>query len=277
MKKKTIARTVELEGVGIHSGRIIRLSLNPSESGRIEFRLGDKGGRQIALDPRKTEADNCMALTDGRVKIRTVEHLMAVLFVFGLDSLLVELSGEEIPILDGSALPFAEAVQKAGQFELPQKKNRIKITKPFRIRMEAGSVEVVPDPELRISYRIEYDHPSIGEQVISLVIDKDTFVREIAPARTFGFLDEVPALKARGLAHGGSFDNAVVLDKKGVISGPLRFPDEFVRHKVLDFVGDLGLLGASLEGHFKADLAGHRLHRACVLFLMGHRDHWSAR
>jgi UDP-3-O-[3-hydroxymyristoyl] N-acetylglucosamine deacetylase len=275
LNKKTIEKAIELEGVGIHSGRNIHLTLKPSESGRIEFVRRDRGEKRIELDPNKIEANFCTILTDGETKVQTIEHLMAVLHVFGLDSLMIELWGEEIPIMDGSAFPFAKAVQEAGIVDLQQEKKRIRITKSFLIQEGGASVEAAPDPNFRISYRIDYDHPAIGEQEISLAISQDSFIEGIAPARTFGFLDDVPFLVARGLARGGSLENAIVLDEKGVINGPLRFPDEFVRHKVLDLLGDLALFGASLVGHFKGNKAGHHLHRACVLFLLDNPDHWA--
>lgn len=265
---------MELNGVGVHSGQKIRLILKPSESGRIQFIRRDKGAKCIEIDPKKTKANFCTGIFDNELKVLTIEHLMAALFVFGLDSLRIELDGEEIPIMDGSAMPFVSALGEAGVKELHEDKKQIRITHPFQIRDGEASVGASPTSGLRISYRISYDHPSIGEQEISLAIDQDSFVQAIAPARTFGFLDDVPILKARGLARGGSLENAVVLDEKGVINGPLRFPDEFVRHKVLDFLGDLSLFGAAIHGHFEADKAGHVLHRRCVRFLVDHPDHW---
>ena len=273
--KKTIEKKIEMEGVGVHSGQNVKLTLKPSDLGRIEFFRKDREEARIELDPRKIETNFSTVLLDRGVKIQTIEHLLAVLYVFGLDSLRIELDGREIPIMDGSALPFVQAIEGAGIRNLSQQKRLMRIAKPFHIEEGGASVGAAPQAEFRISYRIAYDHPAIGEQELSLAINRDTFVQEIAPARTFGFLDDVPALREQGMALGGSFENSLVLDEKRLINGPLRFQDEFVRHKVLDFLGDLSLLGSPLAGHFQGDRAGHSLHHACVLHLLDHPDHWA--
>jgi len=167
--------------------------------------------------------------------IQTIEHLLAVLFVFGIDSLKVELDGNEIPILDGSAEPFVRLVQDGGNRELFEKKKNITVLKPFSVQAEGASIVVEPAVDFHITYVIEYDHPVLRRQEIDLSINTDVFIKEISPARTFGFLKDVPAMRSLGLALGGSLENAIVLDEQKVINGPLRFPDEFVRHKVLDF------------------------------------------
>lgn len=275
MKKKTIEKVISLDGVGVHTGLNVKLLLHPSESGKIEFRNKEKGEERIELDPQKIEANFCSILAEGESKILTIEHLMAVFCVFGLDSVLIELDGGEVPIMDGSALPFAVAILEAGSVELKEERKRIKITKSLRIQEGEASVEAEPAEDFRISYRIFYDHPSILEQKISLAINPSNFIQDIAPARTFGFIDNVASLRARGLALGGSLDNAVVLDREGVINGPLRFPDEFVRHKVLDFIGDLAVFGAPLVGHFMGNMAGHKLHSAFVRFMLDRPDYWA--
>jgi UDP-3-O-[3-hydroxymyristoyl] N-acetylglucosamine deacetylase len=222
---------------------------------------------EFGLSLEKIQTKNCTMLVEDSGKIKTLEHLLAVLWVNGIESLTVELNQEEIPSMDGSALHFARAVRRAGYKELPEESQTRIIEKPFSLQDEEASISVTPDDKLIISYRIEYEHPSIQVQELSLEVNPQNFEEEIAPARTFGFLEDVPALQKQGLALGGSYQNTVVLDKTHVINGPLRFPDEFVRHKILDLIGDLSLLGYPITGHFSAQKAGHALHVQAVRFL----------
>jgi UDP-3-O-[3-hydroxymyristoyl] N-acetylglucosamine deacetylase len=275
LEKNTIQKEIHLSGVGIHSGKNVDLLLRPSTSAGIIFRRTDLGNLDLALDPRKIKTKNSTYLVSGECKIQTLEHLLAVLYMFGIDSLIVEINGDEIPATDGSASPFVQAILKAGIISLPEIKKSIKITKPFSLVEEDAIFSFSPDSDFRITYSIEYDHPLIQRQELCLSLNLENFVKEIAPARTFGFLKDVPALRAQGLAIGGSLDNAVVLDEKSVISGPLRYPDEFVRHKILDLVGDLSLMGSPLIGHFKAQRAGHGLHLKAVHFLLDNPEFWT--
>ena len=274
--KKTVLNEVTLSGVGLHSGKAVDLTLKPSSVGEIVFVRTDLKDTEFRIDPNKIAIQNSSTLVTEKGKIRTLEHLMAVLYVFGINSLVIEMNSEEIPALDGSALGFCNALQQAGIKILPGKAELKKITKPFIIQEKEASVSVLPDPDFKITYVIEYPHPLIKKQGFSLVVDEDSFVKELAPARTFGFLEEVPALRARGLALGGSLENAVVLDEKEIISGPLRFPDEFVRHKILDLVGDLSSLIKPVAGHFVAKKAGHSLHLKIVRYLLNNPDHWTS-
>ncbi|MCK4496522.1 MAG: UDP-3-O-[3-hydroxymyristoyl] N-acetylglucosamine deacetylase [Candidatus Aminicenantes bacterium] len=274
-QKGTIKKEVLFSGIGVHSGKQVELWLKPSSSGEIIFRRIDLDNSEFHLDPKKIEAKNCSMLVTKKGRIQTLEHFMAVLFMLGVDSLIIELNGEEIPIVDGSAFPFVEAILKAGIKPLQEKKKSIKILKPFIIQEEDALISVVPDSDFRITYLIEYDHPAIESQELSLSINKENFIKQIAPARTFGFLKDVPALRAQGLALGGSLENAIVLDEKSIINGPLRFPDEFVRHKILDFIGDLFLLNSSIIGHFKAHKAGHSLHLKTVHFILDNPEYWT--
>jgi UDP-3-O-[3-hydroxymyristoyl] N-acetylglucosamine deacetylase len=275
MRKKTLKKVKEITGVGVHSGQKINLTLRPSDAGYIEFIRTDLKNSAIKIDPRRIEAKFSTALKDKDKTIQTPEHLLAVLYVFGIDSLSIELDGKEIPILDGSAEPFVRLIQDGGTRELSEKKKKSKILQPFRVQAGDASITVEPADDCRITYIIEYDHPVLRRQEIDLSISTDVFIKEIAPARTFGFLKDVPAMRSQGLALGGSLENAIVLDEHKVINGPLRFPDEFVRHKVLDFLGDLSLLGCSVSGHFKAYKAGHFLHHKLVLFLLDNPEYWS--
>lgn len=275
IQKGTIKKEVLFSGIGVHSGKQVELWLKPSSSGEIIFRRIDLDNSEFHLDPKKIEAKNCSMLVTKKGRIQTLEHFMAVLFMLGVDSLIIELNGEEIPIVDGSAFPFVEAILKAGIKPLQEKKKSIKILKPFIIQEEDALISVVPDSDFRITYLIEYDHPAIESQELSLSINKENFIKQIAPARTFGFLKDVPALRAQGLALGGSLENAIVLDERSIINGPLRFPDEFVRHKILDFIGDLFLLNSSIIGHFKAHRAGHSLHLKAVHFILDNPEYWT--
>jgi UDP-3-O-[3-hydroxymyristoyl] N-acetylglucosamine deacetylase len=273
--KKTIENEAVLSGIGIHSGKPVQLKLIPSESGEIIFKRLDLGNLEFRLDPKNIEAKNCTMLVTDEGKIQTLEHLLAVLWVYGIDSLTVELNQEEIPAMDGSALHFVQTIHRAGVRDLPEEKKPVKIEKPFIIKENDASISVVPDAELKITYHIDYEHPSIKKQGLSIILNPENFEAEIAPARTFGFLEDVPDLQKKGLALGGSLKNAVVLDKTRVISGPLRSPDEFVRHKILDLIGDLSLLGNPVTGHFIAKKAGHDLHLKVVRFLLENPEYLS--
>jgi UDP-3-O-[3-hydroxymyristoyl] N-acetylglucosamine deacetylase len=273
--KKTIKNKVAFSGVGIHSGKPVRIELIPSHYGEIIFKRSDLGNVEFPLDPKNIKAENSTMLVTEKGRIRTLEHLLAALWVYGIDSLTIVMDQEEIPAMDGSALPFVQAVHRAGVEELPAEKKPVKIDQPFILKEEDSSVSVVPDAEFKLTYHIDYDHPVIKKQGFSIVLNPVSFEEEIAPARTFGFLEDVPDLQKRGLALGGSLENAVVLDKTQVISGPLRSPDEFVRHKILDLVGDLSLLGNPVKGHFIAKKAGHQLHLRVVRFLLENPEYLS--
>ena len=272
MDKRTISKELSFRGVGIHTGKVVDLVLRPSDSGEIVFRRKGADGPGLVLDPRATQARNCSYLESERGRIETVEHLLAALSMFGVDSLDVETDGPEIPILDGSAGPFAEAFEATGTRAAGPGGRIMKVTAPFVVEAGGASVEAVPDSGFRISYHIAFDHPAIGAQSFDLLVTRESFRTEIAPARTFGFLKDVPELRRRGLALGGSFSNALVLDDEKLVNGPLRFPDEFVRHKVLDLVGDLFLLGVPVRGHFTARKAGHALHIKAVRYLLDHPE-----
>ena len=249
---KTIAGPVAFEGVGVHSGTPVHLRLLPAERPGIIFRRTDLENAEMPLTAERVESHNSTTLTGDRFSVRTVEHLLAALWVPGIDALTVELDADEIPILDGSAGPFAQAVQSAGITVLPFRQPTLRLVKPFRVDDGAGASVVFspagPGEDLDLSYTIVYDHPAIRTQSLRRPLRWDIFVREIAPARTFGFLKDVPELHRQGLALGGSFANALVLDDEKVVNGPLRFPDEFVRHKILDIIGDLYLLGYPVRG-----------------------------
>jgi UDP-3-O-[3-hydroxymyristoyl] N-acetylglucosamine deacetylase len=274
-EKSTIQKEIHFSGVGVHSGKKVDLLLRPSSSGEITFRRTDLDNLELALDPKKIETKSSTYLVSEECKIQTLEHLLAVLYMLGIDSLIIEINGDEIPIMDGSASPFVQAILSAGIMSLPERKKSIKIIKSSFLEEKDAAFSFSPDSGFKITYSIEYDHPAIQRQELSLSLNLENFIKEVAPARTFGFLKDVPALRAQGLAAGGSLDNAVVLDEKSVISGPLRYPDEFVRHKILDLIGDLSLMGSPLTGHFKAHKAGHSLHLKAIHFLLDNPEFWT--
>lgn len=267
----TIERGVDLTGIGIHSGERVRLSLLPAVRGGIVFRRSDLDGPEIPLSARNPESERRTVLGQGRVRIQTVEHLLAAVLAAGITDMVIELDGGEVPVFDGSALPFVSALEKAGRSSTGSGPVS-RLLEPFTVRENRASLTARPAEEFRITYTIRFDHPLIGVQSLSLAVTEDVFNREIAPARTFGFLKDVPDLRRRELAKGGSLENALVLDDKGLLNGPLRYPDEFVRHKILDLIGDLALLGRKPLAHFIADGAGHPIHHAALRYWLDHPE-----
>jgi UDP-3-O-[3-hydroxymyristoyl] N-acetylglucosamine deacetylase len=276
--QKTLARPVELEGLGVHSGRAVRLGLFPSSSGEILFRRTDLGGAELLLRPDRVESRNSTTLVGDHFKVQTVEHLLAALYAYGVGSLVIALDADEIPIMDGSALPFVRALEKAGFADLAARRPVLKVRKTVLREEKDAWVRLDPvagGEELALEYTIVYSHPSIGTQRLGLSLTPASFAEGIAPARTFGFLKDVELYHKQGLALGASIDNTVVLDETSVVNPPLRFPDEFVRHKLLDITGDLALLGRPLAAKVTAYKAGHRLHLETVLFLLAHPEYWA--
>ncbi len=275
IEQRTIRKEVFVSGVGIHSGQQVSLTLRPSACGRIVFRRLDLGGREVEVDPLRVESRNSSSLVSEDCAIQTVEHLLAVLYILGIDSLEIDLDGGEIPVMDGSALPLARAVLEPGLSRLPGRRKAVRILRPYTLRKGQASLSFSPDQDFRLTYAINFSHPAIGRQEFSFAATRKAFLAEIAPARTFGFLKDVPELWKKGLAKGGTLENAVILDDEKVINGPLRFPDEFVRHKILDLIGDLALWGHPLLGHFQAYRAGHSLHLETIHFLLRNPDFWA--
>lgn len=274
LQKRTIQREVTFSGIGVHTGQKVNLRLKPSFYGRIIFRRLDLGGEEIELDYQKARAESSSILGQDSIIVRTVEHLLATLYVFGLDSLEIELDGEEVPVGDGSALPFINLIEKAGLAFLIEEKKIIKVKKPIRVEKSGGWISFSPHSDLYLIYTIDYAHPLIGSQRYEDFLRVRKFKEEIAPARTFGFLRDVPMMLERGLARGGSLENAIVLDEQGILNPPLRFPDEFVRHKVLDLIGDLALSAAPLLAKIEVNRGGHNLHQAGLAALFEDKANW---
>jgi UDP-3-O-[3-hydroxymyristoyl] N-acetylglucosamine deacetylase len=209
------------------------------------------------------------------VLISTTEHLLSALAGLGVDNVLVEIDNLELPILDGSALPFVELVKKAGIRRQRARKSSIRILKPVEVVDGMRRIAVYPADAFRVTYHIAFSHPVIREQSVEFTSGSSNYATEIAPARTFGFLEELEMLRKNGLIRGGSLENAVVLDHRGVINPEgLRFPDEFCRHKLLDLIGDFSLLGRPLIGHVVAERAGHAMHAHLVSRLLREKDSW---
>ncbi|MGQ9470435.1 MAG: UDP-3-O-acyl-N-acetylglucosamine deacetylase [Candidatus Aminicenantales bacterium] len=268
MKKRTLKHQVQFAGRGVHTGKKVVMNLKPSDSGRLIFRRLDLGGAELELDYRAARAESSSVLESGPVAIRTVEHLLAALYVFGIDSLDVEVTAEEIPIGDGSALPFVNLIRQAGiEFLTPEKKI-LKVIKPLTVEKGEARLSFFPAPDLLLSYSIDYAHPAIGHQVFHGPLRLKNFVDEIAPARTFGFLRDVPVMLERGLARGGTLENAIILNEKGPLNPPLRYADEFVRHKMLDLIGDLALSGRPILARVEVFSGGHSLHQLGISTLL---------
>jgi UDP-3-O-[3-hydroxymyristoyl] N-acetylglucosamine deacetylase len=263
--QQTIRMPVSMAGIGLHSGVPVRMTLLPAAADTgILFRAPD--GTLIPATPDHV-VDTRSATTVGAfgVKVRTIEHLMAAASALGVDNLLVEVDAEEIPAADGSAKPFVELLCSAGRVALPVPRQRLAITEPIRVGDESRWLHILPSDNLRISYTLDNRHPVIGLQVASLAVTEASFIEEVAPARTYGFLKDVPMMRENGLARGGSLENAIVVGKRMVLNDSLRFANEFVRHKILDLVGDLAILGRRVVGHVVGRNAGHALNHQLVV------------
>jgi len=265
MRQHTIRKAVSLEGVGLHSGKTVRVTLSPGavDSG-IVFRVGQHGEAIPALPDSVVDSHYATTLGRNGVRIQTIEHLMAAAAGLGIDNLTVRVDGTELPALDGSAKPFVQAMLSVGR--TPQGARQRPIRIPHAIGAGSGGrwIQIVPADTFRISYTLDNEHPAIGTQVLSWTPSEESFIAEYAPARTYGFLKDVGFLRKSGRALGGSLDNTIVIAKNGTLNG-LRYPDEFVRHKVLDLLGDLALLGRRIDGHVIARNAGHALNLELVL------------
>ncbi len=273
----TIGSRVTLDGTGVHSGKPVSLTFEPAGADAgISFRFSGAPGKPLrALVSEVGATDLCTLLGDpaGR-HVATVEHLMAALLGLGIDNLVIEIDGREAPILDGSAALFVEAIDRAGIETLPARKRFIRILKPVRIESGASWAEFRPHDGTRFEVEIDFESPAIGHQQFSLDLDADAFRRDVARARTFGFMKDVERLWAAGYALGSSLENSVVIgdDNRVINMGGLRYPDEFVRHKTLDAMGDLALAGARFIGCFRSYRGGHRLNAAALRKLLADRS-----
>jgi UDP-3-O-[3-hydroxymyristoyl] N-acetylglucosamine deacetylase len=282
-QQRTITEKVSCHGRGLHSGVPVQLTLKPARADTgIRF-LRQESGRSVESPARPgavTSTNHATSIAQAApvsaedagplLGVATVEHLMAALYALEIDNIVVELDGPEVPVMDGSAQPFLTLLERAGLYVQAATRPRLQVARRIEIVQDERRISVEPGEGFRISYAIDFDHPAIGRQVFEIPrFDSGVFEEEIAPARTFGFLEEVEALWRAGLARGGSLENTVVLDEAAVVNPEgLRFPDEFVRHKILDLVGDLALLGVHFDGHVRVERGGHALHHQLVCALL---------
>ena len=264
MKRKTLANEIFYEGIGLHKGKNIKLHLIPAEKGGIIFKRVDmeEGKNEISLD-----IENTFDLTRGTnlknefgACVYTIEHFLSALYIFGITDLIVELDENELPIGDGSARIFIEEIEKAGIKELQEDTEEIVITEPIYLSKGDKHIVALPYNGYKLTYTIKFDHTFLKTQMLELDVDLDSYKKNIGNARTFGFDYEIEYLKKNNLALGGTLDNAIVIQKDGVMNpSGLRYEDEFVRHKMLDIIGDLKVLNKPIKAHIIAVKAGHAL------------------
>src|SRR6476620_245296 len=275
--QRTLRRATSCAGIGLHSGHKVSLTLRPAPADTgIRFRRVDLGGVEVPAHVSHVSGISyATVLSADGVRIETVEHLLSALVSQGIDNCIVELNTPEVPIMDGSAAPFVYLIrEEAGVKKLAQPRKYVKITKPLTLTHGDKQIALYPSDDLKVSYTISFDHPLLRHQTRTIGITEESFIEEIAPARTFGFLKEVEMLRQKGLALGGSLDNAIVLGETGVLNNALRFEDEFVRHKILDVIGDLSLVGYPVVGHLVAHRGGHALHTAFAARILEETDAW---
>ncbi len=282
LRQRTLKSITRATGVGLHTGRKIAMTLRPAQPDTgVVFRRIDLA-EPIDIPARadlvgETRLSSCLVL--GEVKIYTVEHLMSALSGLGVDNVYVDLDGPEVPIMDGSAAPFAFLLQAAGIEEQAASKRFIRIRKKIEVSEGDKWARLEPWDGLKFSFSIAFDHPVIERSGQSVTVDfsETSYLKEIARARTFGFMQDVESLRDSGLALGGGLENAVVLDEYRVLNAEgLRFADEFIRHKVLDAIGDLYLLGKPLLGAFSAHKSGHAINNRLLRALLAQPDAWEA-
>jgi len=263
--QKTIQNEVALEGIGLHSGEKVRVRFKGAPPGHgIQFARVDLPGHpRIKADASNVvDVEKCprrTSLSNGTVEVQTVEHLMAALFALEIDNLLIEIDGVELPGLDGSALGFLETVRKGGIVAQDRPRRSFRVREPIWIEEGGASLTVLPSEEFRISYVLSYNHPRLRSQFYEITLNGHNFEKDLAPSRTFVLKQEAELLKQQGLGRGATYENTLVLGDEGVIQNKLRFEDEFVRHKILDLVGDLYLMGHPIQGHIIAYRSGHPL------------------
>lgn len=274
--QKTISKEVGTSGIGLHSGKKINLKLVPSYEDRgIRFFRSDKSNFMIeAKSEYISQLNYATTLAKEGYSITTIEHLLASIYALGISNIDIYVDAEEVPIMDGSASPYIVLFNEAGIKRLNKRMPYLKLLDTFFVGNKEKYIEAKPSNKFQINYCIEFEHPLIGVQEQSFVITKKIFREEIAPARTFGFLKNVEIMRKNGLALGGCLHNAIVLSENSVINNKLRFKDEFVRHKILDLIGDLSLLGYPILAEIKAYKAGHSLHCQLVSEILKNKDKW---
>ena len=276
--QQTLANAVSCSGVGLHSGQPVTLTLRPApaDTGVVFVNRSSKGGASLAASVEHLVATElCTAISGNGFQVRTIEHILAALTGLDIDNVYVEVDAAEAPVMDGSAGHFVRLIRSAGIVTQSRRQPYLKITRPLEVVDGTRRVRIEPSSTTKITYSIHYNHPLIQTQTYAYEHSVHAFEREIADARTFGFLQEVEALWARGLGKGGSLDNTIILSQDGVLNeSGLRFTNEFVRHKVLDLLGDFSLLGLPFIGHVIAERSGHAIHTRLVQQILNHPDSW---
>jgi len=274
--ERTIRTPVERSGVGLHSGAHANLRILPAPAGTgIVFRRTDLDNFEVeAISRNVAKVSYATSLMKQGVLISTTEHLLSACVGVGLDNAFVEIDNLELPILDGSAQPFIDMISEAGLRQQRRKRVYIKILRPYEMREGDKTIGIYPADNYTVSYSINFPHPLIGQESFRVELSNGSYVEQIAAARTFGFLEQQQAMLNMGLIRGASRENCLVLTRGGIDNGPLRFPDEFVRHKVLDLIGDLALFGKRVFGYVKADRAGHAMHTAIVSRVLRDPTYW---
>jgi len=274
--QRTLRRAISCVGIGLHSGNKVQLSLKPAPADYgIRFRRTDLGDHEVRASVQHLAGINlATALSCNQVSVETVEHLLAALVSMSIDNVIIELNSPEVPIMDGSSAPFIYLIQEAGVKVQASPRKYLKVTRPITLARGDKHIALYPSDDFKVTYSISYDHPLLRHQSRTITITEHSFIEEIAPARTFTFLKDVEMLRQNGLALGGSLDNAIVLGETGVLNNALRFEDEFVRHKILDAVGDLALVGYPVIGHLVAHRAGHGLHTEFAVRILEATDCW---
>ena len=275
--QQTIAGPVEAAGVGLHSAVPVRIRLLPGAANRgIVFRRTDLDSFEIPASWKHiARVSYATSLMRKGVLISTTEHLLSALYAMGVDNAVVEISSLELPILDGSSAPYIRLLKQVGLKRQRARRSYLRLRRPLEVKEGSKRIAVFPHDGFRITSSIDFPHPLIGRQTMELELTPEAFEREIALARTFGFLDELPQMKDMGLIRGGSLENALVFTRDSVMNTEgLRFPDECCRHKILDLIGDLALIGYALHAHVVAERAGHAMHTALVLKLVRDRSLW---
>jgi UDP-3-O-[3-hydroxymyristoyl] N-acetylglucosamine deacetylase len=279
-RQTTLKNAIHCSGTPIHHGGHVTMAMLPAPAGHgIVFRRTDIAGRGIAIPAgwdHVADMPMCTALESEGVQIATIEHLMAALSGCGIDNLLVEINGPELPIMDGSAWPFVFLIECAGIAELDAPRRFLKILSPVSVTLGGGrSAALLPGEGFALSFEVDYESGAIARQSSEMELVEGTFKNELSRARTYGFLHEVDALRAAGLARGASLDNSIVVTGDGILNeGGLRFPDEFVRHKMLDALGDMYLAGAPIIGRFEGCRSGHKLNHRLLRALFQRREAW---
>lgn len=273
---QTLRNPVTVAGHGLHSNRPCRVTIHPVEQASgLRFLHGPSGIEIPAKADLVGDLSLATTLTKDGLRFGTVEHLLAALSGLEIEHALIEVDSEELPILDGSAAPWVEAIAAAGTRVLPGARRFIKVLHPVEVKGEGKWMRVSPHAGLRVRYTIDFDHPAIGRQSREISMDPEKFRRELSSARTFCMERDIEFMRSRGLALGGSLENAVVFSANGPLNETLRYEDEAVRHKMLDLIGDLSLLGAPLMGLVEAQSAGHALHVALVKALLADTQAWT--